>query len=92
LAAKRVTKDTPVAYFHEQPGEEWPGEIKWEGPGFYEVLAEDKNDHTQANFGKKLEFRLNKQNTPGETPDPENNEGHFVYADSITEDEGGEEE
>lgn len=88
MAEKRVAKSVSVAYLHEQPGENWTGKVKWDGPGYYEVLTDDNNDHTQASFGKRLEFRLDKQNEPGEVPDPENNEGHFVYADSV--DEGNE--
>lgn len=89
MAAKRVPKDTNIAYMHEQPGKDWSGKIKWDGPGFYEVLSDDNDDHTQANFGKKLEFRLNRENPEGQPPDPENNEGHFVYADSVENEEGG---
>ena len=90
MATKRVPKDANVAYVHEAPGKGWPGKISWDGPGFYEVLTEDSDDHTQADFGKKLEFRLDTPNKKGEVPDPNNNSGHFVYADSVK-DEGDEE-
>lgn len=90
MATKRVAASTPVAYVATDPGKEWPGKIKWDGPGFYEVLTDDKDDHTQADFGKKVVFQLDRPNKKRETPDPQNNEGHFVYADSVNDGEGEE--
>lgn len=88
MAGRKVKEGATVAYFHEQPGEDWAGEIDWDGPGFYIVDAKDPNDHTNANFGRKVEFRLNTPNEEGQPPDPENNEGHWVYAGTSDEDGG----
>lgn len=85
--ARKVKAGTAVAYWPDKPSDDWPGGISWKGPGFYEVISEDDSDHTQAKFGQKLEFRLDKPNEAGQPADPENNEGHFVYADSVDEEE-----
>lgn len=78
--ARKVKAGTAVAYLHEQPGEDWNGKVKWDGPGYYEVISDDDDNHTQAHFGSKVLFRLDKANPEGEPPNPENNEGHWVYA------------
>jgi hypothetical protein len=78
--ARKLKEGVPVAYFHEQPGESWTGKINWNGPGFYEVKADNDDDHTNANFGNKVSFVLDTPNAEGEPPDPENNKGHWVYS------------
>lgn len=78
--ARKLKEGAAVAYFSAEPGKDWPNKINWDGPGFYTVESDDDNDHTNADFGKRVEFVLNKPNEPGVPADPENNEGHFVYA------------
>lgn len=85
--ARKVSEKAAVAYLSEKPGDDWSGSVSWDGPGFYLVDYDDENDHTQANFGKKVEFRLNTPNEEGQPPDPENNEGHWVYAGAAGDDE-----
>lgn len=84
--ARKVSEKSNVAYFHEKPGDDWPGEIEWDGPGFYIVDADNDDDHTNASFGRKVSWQLNEENPEGEAPDPENNEGHWVYATGSDED------
>lgn len=56
-----------------------------DGPGFYELNADNDDDHTNAKFGKKLAWVKSKADKEGEPADPENNKGYYVYADSVDE-------
>lgn len=84
MTAKRVSKDVAVVYMNDHPHAEKNG-----GAGFYEIFPDNENDHStpKTKFGKKLEWVKDKADNEGEPANPENNEGHWVYAGSDQDEE-----
>lgn len=92
--AKKVSADADVAYLQaDHPG-------ATDGAGFYEVTkdnthkAEYDDDgnsisvtftNSEVKFGKRLEWVKNTPDKPGKPANADNNEGHYVYADSVKE-------
>jgi hypothetical protein len=94
--AKSIGKNTVVAYLNE----DHPAANA--GAGFYEVLQDNEHNqeldengdsksveitNTDVEFGEKLAWQKNNPDPEGEPANPENNEGKFVYASSLSDDE-----
>lgn len=102
---KAVGKNASVAWLQGDHPEAKDGE------GYYEVLQDNENDqeldgdgnsanvnftNTKVKFGERLLWEKNNPEKAGEPNDPNNNEGRFVYASSVSDDSanngaGGEE-
>lgn len=94
--AKAVGKNAGVAYLPEDhPAAD-------AGAGFYEVLKDNEHNqeldengdsknveitNTDVEYGEKLAWMKNNPDPEGEPANPENNEGKFVYASSLGDDE-----
>lgn len=72
MASKKVPKNVAVAWVS---GDHPHGQEN--GEGFYEVLADDPHDHTNAQFGQKIIWEPLKKQTNNNSNELE---GQFVYS------------
>lgn len=92
MAEKRLAKNSGVVWMNA----DHPHADKNGGPGWYEVLQDAEHEEVDfgnrkatiltnpvAKFGKKLEWRKDKPDPEGQPANSENNEGYFIYADSV---------
>jgi hypothetical protein len=94
--AKAVGKNAAVAYLPDGHPEASAG------PGVYEVLQDNEHEaeldengdsvnvkitNTDVKYGEKLAWQKLNPDPEGEPANPENNEGKWVYASSVGDDE-----
>lgn len=94
--ARTLSKNSSVAWLPEGHPDASAG------PGYYEVLKDNENDqelnengdsinvtltNTEVEYGERLVWQKNNPDPEGEPADPENNEGKFVYASSLSDEE-----